>query len=162
MPWTFAGVIVSTVPTSSPVAGLNDSSAGFGLPFAFDRFGEDFVVLSPFELDFRLAPVLRVPLASITASSRRLRSSRSILRGANTSSQRWEETAYGQRPPAEAAPPSYPCACLRKIEGREQSPSSRPSVSTPRLLTRRLRRTNVDCQSVRQRSEHGLLRNVAQ
>src|SRR3954451_23137436 len=110
MPWTFAGVIVSTVPTSSPVAGLNDSSAGFGLAFAFDRFVEDFVVLSPLEPDFRLAPVLRVPLASITASSRRLRSSRTILRGANTSSQRWEETAYRQRPPAEAAPPSYPCA----------------------------------------------------
>jgi hypothetical protein len=78
MPWTFAGVIVSTVPTSSPVAGLNDSSAGFAfvLALAFERFVEALAPLPlPLALDFFVLD-LRALLASIAASSRRFARSR--------------------------------------------------------------------------------------
>ena len=70
------------MPTSSPVAGLKDSSAGFGErrfavdfePFERERGPPPSPLLPPL-LDFRLVRVLREPLASIAASSRRLRSS---------------------------------------------------------------------------------------
>src|SRR5215208_723490 len=65
MPCTFGGVVVSTVPTRSPVAGFKDSSAGFAVGLAFERFVEDLVVLLTLGLDFRLVRVLRELLASI-------------------------------------------------------------------------------------------------
>ena len=60
IPWTFAGVIVSTVPISSPVAGLKDSSAGLG--FALEPFADDPADSLPFGLDFRLEPAFRLLL----------------------------------------------------------------------------------------------------
>src|SRR5581483_4760347 len=74
--WTFEGVMVSTVPTSSPVAGLKDSSAGCAFVFPFlgvlVREGAPPLPLPPLALSFPVVRVLPELLASIAASSPRL------------------------------------------------------------------------------------------
>ena len=69
---TFDGVIVSTLPISSPVAGLKDSSDDFDAERLDETFLRDFgaAPLPPFEPDFPPVPVL-LGLASIALTPSR-------------------------------------------------------------------------------------------
>src|SRR5215813_13988112 len=143
-PCTFAGVSVSTLPISSPVTGLNESSPALDLePFADLALLRGLAGALPFPL-WPLALELLVvllELASIDVTpSRGLRS----VEGDST---------RAQRPPAEAAAPSSLLSPTKESGGREQSPSSRPPCPLPGFLRAGSGEPH-DCQSVRQRSEH--------
>ena len=118
MPWTLAGVIVSTVPISSPVAGLKDSSAG--LAFALRRFFGRSGGLVAVRADFRLPPAFGFA-ARLPAPLARLHRCVLLVACARVEA-------------------ILPDQAAERNGGREQSPSSRPPCPLPGFLRARLRR----------------------